>query len=707
MRTTAKKKRRSTCIMLPSSSSSPSRRRTMPLILFPLLLLVLPLTAHFAGFVAATEQWRREGALGPAEKIVPRDVVPASLDRQSWEAVPTDLPQQYFVERKVTNDGGLLFVFSNENESDDGLPPCDVSAVLSYRERLDPIHQILLTRVRQKGVCHFHLVVVLWDVAWAYHQIEEYGRLLETRSRTTLLIHRGSLTCYLCLRNMALPYISSSKYTLWADHGTLWKDDMMEQLLKIAKTDPSKPVVVAPHVFEFDNTDGHITGWGHGPRAETGHSHHPYDFLQLFDSGEQHPVSVKTATRFTSPPWAKENADLTPTDVTQPHVFLTTNEYFLQIMPHYEPSGHARLHYGMNMPLLRKFGRRRQLVYMRAEGVYPLPTSSAEASDFLTFTWKWEPMSNIQSTHYTNAFNGFLDLDFRCIHSDEQHRLQKMAMLERVPSARETHTALIIAQLSLGYWHQFCFVDGADAGRATHPMLLPAGAHGFTCDRWYTMAEAVGMLPFVPSAGIVFRSDFSVLRSVPFNLTAADELRQQWGAAVKTFPWSRVTPMAEGTVETKCLERRHAIAVISGLSEKLPAHRRLLRCLQHVSSLVLEEEQTAGSSGGHNKQGKALAKLALKQGEPRLQLWLLLKTRPLKKTPVPLRLFAEVLDDVVERVRKADPGGAGSTLGLRYLAADGDADEQYVLSRTHVRVRSLRYYRITLEELTDLLRPEW
>lgn len=36
-----------------------------------------------------------------------------------------------------------------------------------------------------------------------------------------------------------------------------------------------------------------------------------------------------------------------------------------------------------------------------------------EAPDVLTFIWKWEPISNIQSTHYTNAINGFLDLNFR------------------------------------------------------------------------------------------------------------------------------------------------------------------------------------------------------------------------------------------------------------------------------------------------------
>ena len=47
--------------------------------------------------------------------------------------------------------------------------------------------------------------------------------ILQERKRTTLIIRRGTLMCYMCLRNLVVPFVKHDKYTVWADHGTLWK----------------------------------------------------------------------------------------------------------------------------------------------------------------------------------------------------------------------------------------------------------------------------------------------------------------------------------------------------------------------------------------------------------------------------------------------------------------------------------------------------
>ncbi|EGD75448.1 hypothetical protein PTSG_06521 [Salpingoeca rosetta] len=612
----------------------------------------------------------------------------------AWRAAPADAPSQYLVDKKPTNDGGLLFVYTNDKDAgaapeEHPLPPCDVSAVISYRERIDPIHQIIQTRLRQEGVCHFHLVVVLWDVAWTKHQVEEYVRVLKTRPRTTLLIHRGSLTCYMCLRNMALPYIASTKYTLWADHGTLWKDNMLAVMLKTARTDPRKPVLVAPHVNEFESTDGHITVWRNSTMAEEGDSHHPHTYILLYSSAKDRPLSIRQRFGTVAPKGTTVVNGVAATDLAEPHIYLTANQYYFQAP---FSGGQGRLMHTLSLPILRKFGRQRQVTQVEAEGAFPLPSSGYEASDVINFMWQWEPMTNIQHTHYTNANNGFVDLNFRCLHSDLTMRLSEMSMLERVPNDPQTHAALIMGQLGLAFWHQFCFVDGADVNVAKHPMQLSQGA--FTCNRWLSLPEALGMHPHTrKSRGIVFRSEFSVLHSVPFNLTAADELRGAWDERVRHLSWTSVSRLAEGKVETKCLDRRYAIAIISGLDTNLPGHLRLLRSLQGLSSLVLEE---AGEPTGKTKASST-----------RTQLWLLLKTRPLKKTPVPLRSFAALLDDVVEQVRLHNPQHTGQFLKVQYLSAEGDATEQYVLWTAGLKVRGVRHHRIALQELQGALRPRW
>ncbi|EGD82197.1 hypothetical protein PTSG_02869 [Salpingoeca rosetta] len=678
----------------------PCRPCRLPRRLQVLLLALLVVAAAAGSGAHASIHRRRRGPSWPSPPAAFKDVT--SAIRRGWSTRPPNVPSQYFVEKKTTNDGGVLFVYTHSkgvgsaasvssgasgsgNEGghgdDSALPPCDVSAVISYRERIDPIHQIVQTRLRQKGVCHFHLVVVLWDVAWTKHQVEEYVRVLKTRPRTTLLIHRGSLTCYMCLRNMALPYIASSKYTLWADHGTLWKDKYVALCVCTS--------VCAPPPFRLGfQGDNYLRGFTPTDWAEPSFFLPRKTFIFLNKGAFGLCLFVCVRAFFFPPP------GFLPIGAPHPNAANIHDPHRHHRRPHFDPGAHGPFFPPLSIPIFRRFGRQRQVAQVRGEGAFFFPVSGYEVSDFINFVWQWDPMTNIQHNHYTNARNGFLDLNYRCIHSDVTSRLSEMSMVERVPDEPQTHAALILAHLGLAFWHEFCFVSGADVSAATHPMQLPRDSvtSNFTCDRWLSLPEALGMQPFMPSSGIVFRSNFGILQSAPFNLTAADELRRIWDEPLKSLPWERVTKLAEGTVETKCLERRHAIAVISGLDpDKVPGHLRLLRNLRHLSSLVLEETVLANTI----------------KDVTRTQLWILLKTRPLKQTPVPLRSFAALLDDVVEQVRAHNAQGSGRFLKVQYLSAEGDASEQHVLWTAGLKVRGVRHYRVTLQELEDALRPEW
>lgn len=76
-------------------------------------------------------------------------VTESQLDRDAWEATngfPAGMMQR-FVEKKRTGNG-TLFVFSNQDTLSDPTP-CDVSVVVSYRERIDPVHQVRQRRVAE------------------------------------------------------------------------------------------------------------------------------------------------------------------------------------------------------------------------------------------------------------------------------------------------------------------------------------------------------------------------------------------------------------------------------------------------------------------------------------------------------------------------------------------------------------------------------
>eukprot|EP00043_Microstomoeca_roanoka_P012168 m.117087 g.117087 ORF g.117087 m.117087 type:complete len:715 (+) comp15414_c0_seq1:404-2548(+) len=622
--------------------------------------------------------------------------------------------QKYYVETKTLNQDRLM-VFSNDNDSD--ITACDLSAVLSYRERIDPVHKILQTRLSQEHVCHFHLVVIIWDVPWAAHQFAAYYQVLENRPRTTILLHRGSLSCYACLRNLALPYIQHTSFTVWSDHGALWKKGMMARLWQTARTDPRHPALVSPYVAELERHDGRIMDWSDDRARTMEDEHHPQVILKVYNSGHHEPAYIRTS-RTTQMSSNASAVQILSSDLTEPHVYMTNNKLCSSLWPHDERGGHARTHHFFSLPVLRMYGRNSQLADTGAEAAYPIPEAGCSAADALAFIWQWEPLPNIQSAHVTNAINGYMDLDYRCLHSDLLFRLRNAGQITTIPNDRSLHMALIIAQLAMGFWNQFCLVGGSTAvSTATAPQRLPPGSN-FECEQWFDMSEALGWLPFMSFSGLLFRSNYQNLYSVPFNMTAAEQLKAGWGENLRKITPEHAQRFATGLVETACLGRRHTLVVISGFDAASLGHARLLNRLSPLASLQLEyikeiiPTTTADASnsniGPRSRSSSSWSSsysptLSNRHGQspnyPRVQLWLLVKTRDRQDVQehheTALMALRSLLDKHVRR--------AGQDLQTSYIDPTGDPRGQYLYNIAAHRVSSFQFRRLKFTELEDAL----
>eukprot|EP00043_Microstomoeca_roanoka_P006754 m.65663 g.65663 ORF g.65663 m.65663 type:complete len:680 (-) comp13552_c0_seq2:221-2260(-) len=646
-------------------------------------LLMLIVAAVLTGLnnpvfaIPFSSQASRFQDLGNSTRNIP--LISSRVDHVSLIRHARNLSSMKFFAGTNRLQSGHLDIFANKDDAN--IPACDVSVVLSYRERIDPVDKILQTRLDQKDVCHFHLVIILWDVPWANHHFQAYYNVLKHRPRTTILLHRGGLTCYMCLRNMALPFITDSKYTLWSDHGALWKRTMMYHLLHTMKTDRRNPVMISPYIVELEQDhDGDLMDWQQDRPRTIEDAHHPDTFLELKTSRlPDKPVGVHQILRSR----LSKNPNITQvleTDLTEPHIYLTNNDLCKVIWPHDESGGQGRLIHVVSIPILRRFGRHRQLSNTAAEGVFATPEVGLTLVDAITFMWQWDPVMNIQHNHYTNAINGYLDLNFRCVHSDLSFRLGNAAQLTKFPHDPLVEASAVLGQLSMSFWNEFCFVSGQLVEQAMTP--VPVLPPHFVCEKWYNLADALGWLPYVPHTGVIFRSNYAGLHSVPFNLSAAQELRQAFTDNTAEVTQTFLDRRATGMVETACLQRRPKFAVVFGLDPGNSQHAKLLNRLSPLSSLRLEYNSTKLLSG----IGKLVSPAALQ-----VQLWLSLKTRPSTGPAVPLQSFRQLLDPFIQ--------AAGGGAQIEYLDPSGDADQQFLLNLRQQRLTAFSYYRVALTEL--------
>ena len=278
-----------------------------------------------------------------------------------------------------------------------------------------------------------------------------------------------------------------------------------------------------------------------------------------------------------------------------------------------------------------------------------------------------------------------------------------MPTIRAIPSDITTHMSIVLAQLALGFWNEFCPVYGERVLAATSPRRLTSPpSRPFACKQWLPLADALGTLPLMQRVdGVVFRSNFDVLYDVPFNLTAAKALIRQYPGSPVHTSTRRLYKYAADGVERQCLELRHSIAVIEGLDMGLTAHRHIFMRLDPLASLV------ADYSVRHEAEARRNAKPSSSGAvQQRLrQVWLLLKTAPLKGNRVPRGEFEQILDETVARVR--DAARSGTHLRVTYMTPTGKPTAQYVLGLADLTVQSLHFQRVSRDDLSDALRPSW
>eukprot|EP00043_Microstomoeca_roanoka_P006755 m.65670 g.65670 ORF g.65670 m.65670 type:complete len:221 (-) comp13552_c0_seq3:1811-2473(-) len=134
-------------------------------------LLMLIVAAVLTGLnnpvfaIPFSSQASRFQDLGNSTRNIP--LISSRVDHVSLIRHARNLSSMKFFAGTNRLQSGHLDIFANKDDAN--IPACDVSVVLSYRERIDPVDKILQTRLDQKDVCHFHLVIILWDVPWANH----------------------------------------------------------------------------------------------------------------------------------------------------------------------------------------------------------------------------------------------------------------------------------------------------------------------------------------------------------------------------------------------------------------------------------------------------------------------------------------------------------------------------------------------------------
>lgn len=265
-----------------------------------------------------------------------------------------------------------------------------------------------------------------------------------------------------------------------------------------------------------------------------------------------------------------------------------------------------------------------------------------------------------------------------------------MPTIRAIPTDPLAHLSIIVSQLTLGYWNEVCFVHGERVRAAVTPALVVDG-FGAGCKRWMDASEALGMLPFLGDVdGVLFRSNYDVLHTIPFNVTASELLLRNYPRPPARMGQVVARKLASGEVETKCLEYRHAIAILDGLDMVRTVHKRLYERLDPLASVVADYDANHSGTAQHR------------------QMWFLLKTHPLKDRPVPREEFEAILDDAVSRVRMATGGGgSGSGLHVSYYTPTGDADVQFVLGASQLRVQAVHFQRVSKSDLHSALNNVW
>ena len=72
--------------------------------------------------------------------------------------------------------------------ADDGLPACDLAVVLASRQTLNTVRKAAEDWLKQRGVCHFHMIVPISNVTLHQAEMDVYLPILAWRPRTTLLM---------------------------------------------------------------------------------------------------------------------------------------------------------------------------------------------------------------------------------------------------------------------------------------------------------------------------------------------------------------------------------------------------------------------------------------------------------------------------------------------------------------------------------------
>eukprot|EP00043_Microstomoeca_roanoka_P006756 m.65678 g.65678 ORF g.65678 m.65678 type:complete len:219 (-) comp13552_c0_seq4:1993-2649(-) len=186
-------------------------------------LLMLIVAAVLTGLnnpvfaIPFSSQASRFQDLGNSTRNIP--LISSRVDHVSLIRHARNLSSMKFFAGTNRLQSGHLDIFANKDDAN--IPACDVSVVLSYRERIDPVDKILQTRLDQKDVCHFHLVIILWDVPWANHHVSARERE-SSRERegedprftiyNTHVSHRAQLIdCYIMNSDSNLSQVRSDK----------------------------------------------------------------------------------------------------------------------------------------------------------------------------------------------------------------------------------------------------------------------------------------------------------------------------------------------------------------------------------------------------------------------------------------------------------------------------------------------------------------